>query len=509
MGPTETRGLALRPNVRRLSLVAALLLLALASAATAQGAAKTMRIRVMNATAQRLVIRDKTMEKGRWRSPGPVDIPSLGVGDQTMESESNQARGHTRWQIGDSAYKLRVYGDAENGYSDCSIQTLANSNTNDSPYSCSTKSDYRGDGDWNQYTVVQPKNASSTHLLAGQRRREVFETLCGNEEAGKLGSIAACKVSVLNLSNGVGPVTASGAILAQCGPGKVEMEDSWTNTVSDTTTIGGSIGAVIKVPTVIEVKSELTTEWNWTSIQTWADGTTLSLERDKAGQNLYGWVDTRPSVRIATADVTAEAGNQKFILPGVDVKAPLAKGMSGQNFLQSAPLPSGFCEGNSTTALVKDIPPDPIVPEKVYVMGIHGANRRVMEVPGQSHAGSVQLQIGAFENRSGQRWQLSKVTGHDGYYQIRSDNDLDLCLDQYVAQAIAMQHGCKAANDSTIANQLWKVSYGSKANRHYFQLESKVNGKLIGIQDSATGTKLVMAGPDAPDVRTWWEFDNV
>src|ERR1700753_639628 len=99
----------MRVPMRVVSLVLAVLVVILATAATAMASELTMRVRVLDMTEQTLVITDTTLDKGRWRSTdGPETATPYHIADQTMESEYRKAKGDTRWQIGESAYKVDV-----------------------------------------------------------------------------------------------------------------------------------------------------------------------------------------------------------------------------------------------------------------------------------------------------------------------------------------------------------------------------------------------------------------
>jgi len=125
-------------------------------------AAYTMRFRVLDAIPERLTVQDRTLEKGHWRGDGPVGARYLGVADFVMESESNHAQGHIRWRIGESKYLLRVYGDANNGYADCSIQNLDRKDESTSPWECRIET--TGKKDWDTYVVLQPEGREGRHL---------------------------------------------------------------------------------------------------------------------------------------------------------------------------------------------------------------------------------------------------------------------------------------------------------------------------------------------------------
>jgi hypothetical protein len=489
-------------------IVAAVPALALADEAQADvsaQAAKTMRFRVLNATKDHLTVKDRTLKKGHWRGAGPVDAAPLHVADFTMESESNDANGDTRWRIGDSDYLLKVWGSVNNPGpgSNCTIQDLDRKDVTNSPYTCNEY--HTGGADSDQYTVVQPKGESRTSLVPGQQqRRQAYETLCGDGGSGA-GDYASCTVDVSDVSDGVGVSRPAGDMIVNCSTGEFDYDSSWTDSTSETTTLGGSVGGAFNVAEWLEASVSATFEFNWTKSKSWSEGTSLELAGESGdGRHRYGWVASAPNVQVARAHVVAKAGNQTFDLPGVIVKAPIADTKDHATaILRSGYVPDGWCDGSSRVALRQEIPPVRIDPERVYSFGLREYNRRVVEVPGDNRVSGTPLELGQYANRPGQRWQLTPVAG---YYQIHSDNDLDLCLDQWVANESVEEHTCKGENDPFIDNHLWQLRYG-KTNES-FELVSKVNGKVIGSKDTADGTKLVMVESGTAGVRTQWELGN-
>jgi hypothetical protein len=471
-------------------------------------AAKTMRIRVVNATQENLVVVDRTLEKGHWRGAGPVGARPLHVADFVMESESLKAKGDTRWRIGDSDYLLKVWGNVDSPSSNCAIQTMDRKDTSDSPYSCSQH--LTGGDDSDQYTVVQPKEARETTDVIGQQRRAVYEALCGTEGVGATG-YASCEIDPINIDNGLGPVRAAGDILANCGVSKAELDVSGSYTQAQVNTVGGSIGLEFETPgKAFSARVDFTSEWNQTAAATVTAGTKLDLlGRNDDGEYLFGWMETRPQVQIARTNIVATVGNQRFNLPNVDVIGPLASSQgAGTGVGRSAVIPAGFCEGTSRVALEQRVPTAELDTDEVYTLGIRGANQRVIAVPGDTKTTGTRLQLAQYAPaNAGQRWLLHPVAGYDGYYQVRSDNELDLCLDQWVGTDTVLQHTCKADTAGDIGNQLWRLDYGT--TNESFQLVSKANEKVVGVDGTGAGAQLSAVTSGTSGFHTLWELNPV
>jgi hypothetical protein len=454
---------------------------ALVLPASASAAAKTMRFRVLNGTSSTLTVQDRTLAKGHWRGDGPVNARPLRVADFTMESESNQAKGDIRWRIGTSDYLLKVWGNVDGPASNCAIQTLDRKDTASSPFSC--REHRTGGNDSDQYTVVQPKDASTTTTVAGQRRREVYETLCGTAGAGATG-YASCRIDVIHEGAGPGAPTRTGDILVNCGPSTLSGEIGWSHTFGETNTLGGSLGFEVETPgKVFQNKLEVSYERNWTSSRTDTRAVTQGVPSGS-----YGWVDDAPQVRKFITDIVATVGNQTFDIPRVDVSAPLSSGPAATDIARGGALPAGYCDGTSRVAISHEIPQDAPDPGEVYALGLRGANQRVISSSGNSGS----LTLDSFGQRAGQRWQLEP--DGDGGYRIRSDADLDRCVEQSTATIIEQPCGTAAA-------QRWTLV--ASADNTSFQLKSKLNDRVIGL---SSDDRLVPALPASTGVKTQWEL---
>jgi hypothetical protein len=447
------------------------------------GAAYTMRFRVLDAIPERLTVQDRTLEKGHWRGDGPVGARYLGVADFVMESESNHAQGHIRWRIGESKYLLRVYGDANNGYADCSIQNLDRKDESSSPWECRIKT--TGKKDWDTYVVLQPKDAKDVTYVDGNSRRQVYEALCGTAGVTSSGYVS-CDVKVSDISRTTGPREQTGALLVNCGAGTLEQEIGWSRTSSEVDTLGGSVGVEYESPgKFFNGKIEVSYQHQWTSSRTWSQSTSLVVPADH-----YGWVDVASPQLTVTASITAIAGNQKYVLPDVAVSQPLREGPAIA-IGQSAALPRNYCDGSSRAELPLRVGPPQIDSMSVYGIGRYDANQRVLTAPPSSDsADPIGLSGSGPDTR--QLWQLQTVRGYLGYYRIRSDRNLNQCLDGDIAQSTVIQYSCKSDSNSTIKNQLWKLVWNADSTG--FELENNANGTLIGVDDAGTGLKLIPRG---------------
>ena len=124
--------------------------------------------------------------------------------------------------------------------------------------------------------------------------------------------------------------------------------------------------------------------------------------------------------------------------------AALSSGPAATDIARGGALPAGYCDGTSRVAISHEIPQDTPDPGQVYALGLRGANQRVISSSGNSGS----LTLDSFGQHAGQRWQLEP--DGDGGYRIRSDADLDRCVEQSTATIVKQPCGTAAAQRWTL-----------------------------------------------------------
>jgi hypothetical protein len=191
-----------------------------------QASAKTIRFRVLNASGGRWSIRDSTPGSGHWRGDGPKSTPNvddLSVTDYTLESENNAASVDTRWEIGDTGYRLDVSGsfsDPRRGW--CTIDNSQGQATDQFPFRCAER--HTGTYDLDVYAVISPKEPHEQTLTAGKCRRAVWEHLCGSTAAIDTGYASCNPGQPKDKRLAPGPAKQSGDIVLNCGTSTLSQE---------------------------------------------------------------------------------------------------------------------------------------------------------------------------------------------------------------------------------------------------------------------------------------------
>jgi hypothetical protein len=416
-------------------------------------ALNTIRFRVWDATETPLDYYKSGVEHGDWRSrPGSLDL--LHNADFTLDSNIiGQAEDTTTWLIGQTGYKVELYGQksALGAEAHCSILDSADKVTTTSPYQCRTE---RSDAsDMDVWAVVEPKQAQ-THRL------ENFETYnpknmatawCTREYGGGDDKYARCDLTKDDVSTDYASFRVASDTLINCSTATASHQITASTTTGTTNTIGlkGELNG--KLFQAINWKLEANYSRAWTNSRTTSRSVTLNVP---AGS--YGWIDLAQKVQTVRGSFRIHIGNQTYDINDFAVSAPLSADGDESKFStyrvksEQIPQDSRVCTGHGGGEFFKDSPLD-VADGATFTIGIKGSNQRVVTVPGAVGT-ETQLELAQNENKANQQWIFVK-DGDD--FQIRSEAHPKMCLWADHNSWQVTQHACGSQRN----DEYWDVAY--------------------------------------------------